>query len=140
MAGSGGADWPVASLLRVVNGEKSAMNQCLLVSGIKSYGRNASMTLHKAGAGRMLGATSKSPKDAERLASAPPLPPQSQQNPDNIHYFNCTDPDTVTTTEVLPASTGTGVSAIAARASNAIKRGRGVKPGSTALTLTSRRV
>lgn len=41
-------------------------------------------------------------------------------------YFNCTDPDIVTCTAVLPASTGTGASLTAALASSVIIRGRGV--------------
>lgn len=55
-------------------------------------------------------------------------------------YFSCTDPETVTTTAVLPASTGTGASAVMALASMASIRGLGVNPWSLALTLTSRRV
>ena len=42
---------------------------------------------------------------------------------------SCTEPDTVTTTVVLPASTGTGASAIAALASIAIMRGAAACPG-----------
>ena len=55
-------------------------------------------------------------------------------------YFNCTDPDTVTSTVLLPASTGTGASLAAALASIAIMRGRGTKLWSLALTDTSRSV
>ena len=43
-------------------------------------------------------------------------------------YFNCTEPETVTTTAVLPASTGNGASTIAALASNCINLGRGAMP------------
>ena len=54
-------------------------------------------------------------------------------------YRSCTVPDTVTTTLVLPASTGTGASAMDDLASMAIMRGRGM-PWSLELTDTSRSV
>jgi hypothetical protein len=54
-------------------------------------------------------------------------------------YFSCTEPDTLTTTLVLPASTGTGASDEKDFACAAIIRGR-IGPFSLALTDTSRNV
>lgn len=56
------------------------------------------------------------------------------------NHFSCTDPDTMITTEALPASTGTAASAVATLACIANIRGRGAKSCSLALTLTSRKV